>query len=264
MRKRSQLCKASMCLVATICMLSAAQGQQLTAEYILRTSGVKGGLVVHVGCGDGELTASLRANDSYMVHGLDKSARNVAEAREHIQSLGLYGDVSVSQYDGEHLPYIDNLVNLIVVEQPNEVSREETMRVLAPNGMAYIQHGDKWTIIIKQRPGEMDEWTHYMHDSTGNAVSNDTLVGPPANLQWVGSPRWTRHHEHMSSLNALVSGNGRLFYIVDEGSRASIQLPPKWHLIARDAFNGTILWKRSIPLWYTHLYPWSGSAARRT
>jgi len=117
------------------------------------------------------------------------------------------------------------------------------------NGVACIKRGDDWTKIVKQRPKEMDEWTHYMHDSTGNAVSNDTLVGPPANLQWVGSPRWTRHHEHMSSINALVSANGRLFYVMDEGSRASIQLPPKWHLIARDAFNGTILWKRSIPLW---------------
>ena len=255
MRKTSQLCKASMCLLATICILSAAEAQQSAVEQLLHISGVRGGLVVHVGCGNGKLTAALRANASYMVHGLDKSAKNVADAREHIQSLGLYGDVSVGQYDGKHLPYIDNLVNLIVAQQGDEVSPKEILRVLAPNGVACIKRGGNWTKIVKQRPTEMDEWTHYMHDSTGNAVSNDTLVGPPANLQWVGSPRWTRHHEHMSSLNALVSANGRLFYIMDEGSRASIQLPPKWHLVARDAFNGTILWKRSIPLWYTHLYP---------
>jgi outer membrane protein assembly factor BamB len=59
----------------------------------------------------------------------------------------------------------------------------------------------------------------------------------------------------MSSVSALVSSGGRIFYIFDEGSRAAIQLPPKWKLIARDAFNGTVLWKRDIPLWYTHLYP---------
>jgi outer membrane protein assembly factor BamB len=252
---RSRIPGTFICLLATLCIVPAARAQQAVAEQILRISGVKGGLVVHVGCGDGRLTAALRANDSYMVQGLDTSAQNVARAREHVRSLGLYGDVSVSQYDGKHLPYIDNLVNLVVAQQADEVSRKEIVRVLAPNGVACIERGDNWAKIVKQRPEQMDEWTHYMHDSTGNAVSNDTLVGPPANLQWVGSPRWTRHHEHMSSLNALVSANGRLFYIVDEGSRASIQLPPRWYLVARDAFNGTILWKRPIPLWYTHLYP---------
>ncbi|MHC4701263.1 MAG: class I SAM-dependent methyltransferase, partial [Planctomycetota bacterium] len=224
MRMRSRIPGTFICLLATLCIVPAARAQQAVAEQILRISGVKGGLVVHVGCGDGRLTAALRANDSYMVQGLDTSAQNVARAREHVRSLGLYGDVSVSQYDGKHLPYIDNLVNLVVAQQADEVSRKEIVRVLAPNGVACIERGDNWAKIVKQRPEQMDEWTHYMHDSTGNAVSNDTLVGPPANLQWVGSPRWTRHHEHMSSLNALVSANGRLFYIVDEGSRASIQL----------------------------------------
>ena len=42
---------------------------------------------------------------------------------------------------------------------------------------------------------------------------------------------------------------------MDEGSRAAIQLPPKWKLIARDAFSGVVLWKRDIANWYTHLYP---------
>jgi len=101
----------------------------------------------------------------------------------------------------------------------------------------------------------MDEWTHYMHDATGNAVAHDTIIGPPRRLQWVGSPRWSRHHDHMASLSALVSSNGRIFYIMDEGPRDAILLPAKWMLIARDAFNGTILWKRPIDEWNTHLWP---------
>ena len=59
----------------------------------------------------------------------------------------------------------------------------------------------------------------------------------------------------MASMSALVSTDGRMFYIMDEGSRISIQLPPKWKLIARDAFNGSVLWKRDIPEWQTHLWP---------
>ncbi len=56
-------------------------------------------------------------------------------------------------------------------------------------------------------------------------------------------------------MTSLVSAQGRLFYIFDEGPTASIQLPARWRLIARDAFNGTLLWKRNIDQWNTHQYP---------
>ncbi len=42
-----------------------------TAEAIFEATGVKGGFAIHVGSGDGKLTAGLRANDSYQVQGLD-------------------------------------------------------------------------------------------------------------------------------------------------------------------------------------------------
>ncbi|MEY3459815.1 MAG: Serine/threonine-protein kinase AfsK, partial [Planctomycetota bacterium] len=83
----------------------------------------------------------------------------------------------------------------------------------------------------------------------------DDVVGSPRHLQWVGSPRWSRHHDRMASMSALVSTAGRLFYIMDEGSRISIQLPSRWKLIARDAFNGVILWKRDIANWQNQLWP---------
>ena len=87
------------------------------------------------------------------------------------------------------------------------------------------------------------------------AVAHDDVVGPPRHLQWLGSPRWSRHHDRMASMSALVAAGGRLFSIRDEGSRVSIQLPPKWKVIARDAFNGTVLWKKPIPVWQNHLWP---------
>ena len=60
------------------------------AEKIIDASGVKGGLIVHIGCGDGEITAALRINDSFIVHGLDRDAENVQKAREHIRSMYLW------------------------------------------------------------------------------------------------------------------------------------------------------------------------------
>jgi len=240
------------------------------AKQILDAAGVAGGLVVHVGCGDpstgsgqaGELTAALRANDSYLVHGLDTDAANVAKAREHIRSLGLYGPVSADVFDGKHLPYIDNLVNLLVSEDLGKLPMAEVMRVLCPNGVAYVGKDGKAVKTVKPRPKEIDEWTHYMHDASNNAVSHDSVIGPPRRLQWVGSPKWARHHDHMASTSAVVSAGGRLFYIFDEGPTAAIQLTPKWSLIARDAFNGTILWRRRIDEWNPHLWPLKSGPAQ--
>jgi alpha-L-fucosidase 2 len=50
------------------------------------TKTVTGGLVIHVGCGDGRLTAALRAGDGYLVHGLATDPEDAAAARDHIFS----------------------------------------------------------------------------------------------------------------------------------------------------------------------------------
>ncbi|MEQ8786434.1 MAG: PQQ-binding-like beta-propeller repeat protein [Pirellulaceae bacterium] len=233
---------------------SAAEPQEL-ARQILDDTGVTGGFVVHLHCGDGKLTAALKDGDRYQVHGLDRDAGKVATARETIQAAEKYGECSVDRWQGEKLPYVDNMVNLLVSEQPTDVAEGEILRVLTPGGVAYVKQGDQWTKTVKPHPGNTDEWTHYLHDATGNAVAHDTVVGPPRHLQWLGSPRWSRHHDRMSSVTAWVAAKGRMFYIIDEGSRISIQLPADWKLVCRDAHNGVILWKRDIPTWHSHLWP---------
>ena len=253
-------CRAAVLATAIVCLVAAgpvlaADSPKAEATRILDATGVKGGLVVHVGCGDGRLTAALRASDSYLVHGLDTDAATVTAARVHIASLGVYGPVSADTFNGARLPYNDNLVNLLVAEDLGKVPAEEAMRVLAPNGVLYAKRGSEWTKTVKPRPQEIDEWTHYLHDATNNAVAHDSLVAPPRRYQWVGGERYSRQHDHMSSVSAVVTTGGRVFYIFDDAPRASIMTPPEWHLIARDAFNGTVLWQRDIGPWHEHLWP---------
>lgn len=249
--------KIRFCVCIALFMISTATAQQFDqqqkAEQILNAIDFNGGLVVHIGCGGGKLTAALRAGNNYLVHGLDEKSANVEKAREYIQSLGLYGSVSVERFDGQWLPYTDNLVNLVVSENLGDVSVDELMRVLAPGGVAYVKSGDKWTKKVKPRPAEIDEWTHFLYDASNNAVSKDSVVGPPRQLQWVAEPEWARSHDHLASVSALVSSGGRIFYIVDEGPTAAVVLQPQWFLIARDAFSGVLLWKRAISKWQWHL-----------
>lgn len=237
-------------IVLLLCPTTQARQQQ--AEGMLNAAGIRGGLIVHLGCGDGKLTAALRINDSYIVHGLDTDSANITKAREHISSLGLYGKVSISRLTSDRLPYIDNLVNLIITENSGGIATDEIMRVLAPGGVAYIRHNGQWDKTVKPRPRQIAEWTHYLYDAAGNAVAKDSLVGPPRHMQWTAEPLWSRNHHTLASISGVVSAKGRLFYIVDEGPASSMEVEPTWYLAARDAFNGILLWKRSISSWAWH------------
>ncbi len=246
---------AALTLVLLAGLVTRAEAADPSARDILDAAGVKGGFIVHVGCGDGKLTAALRANDSYIVNGLDADAANVAKARAHIQSLGVYGKVTAEQWAQKHLPYTDNLVNLVVSADLGKVPMTEVKRVLAPNGVAYIKVGGTWKKTVKPRPKEIDDWTHYLHDAQGTSVSNDLLAGHPRGLRWTGGPYWARSHEHTAGMNAMVSAAGRVFYVMDEGLTDSIQLPAENFLTARDAFSGVVLWKRPLRNWCNALYP---------
>ena len=236
---------------AAVWAVAGAGARAESAREILDTAGVRGGLVVHVGCSDGKLTATLRANDSYLVHGLDASANNVRQARVHIRSLGLYGRVSADTFDGRHLPYVDNLVNLVVAEDLDGVTMDEVLRVLAPRGVAIV-HGK---MTVKQVPLEIDDWSHHMYDASGIGAGNDAAVSQPRSMQWKAGPEYSRSHENMSSVSAVVSAGGRVFSIMDEGSKASIYLPSQWTVSARDAFSGVLLWKVPIEEWHAGLFP---------
>ena len=222
------------------------------ARQILDATGVEGGLIVHLGCGDGRLTEALSAGDGHLVCGLDADAGNVERLRQRIGLAGSGGKVSIVRSTGTRLPFVDNLVNLIVADEPTHVTPAEMMRVLAPGGVAYVKKDGRWTKSAKPWPEEIDQWTHYLHDAAGNAVADDSLVAPPRHVQWVGAPAWSRNHHTLASISSMVSATGRVFYIVDEGTAASMAVPSRWFLAARDAFSGVHLWKRPIETWAWH------------
>ncbi len=238
-------------LVLTILAIFGGGLYADSADDFIAGSGIKGGFVVHVGCGDGKLTAALRTSDAFIVHGLDTDRANVQKAREHILTGKYAGTVSVAEFDGKHLPYIDNMVNLIVCSQKYDILREEILRVLCPGGVALLKDEK----ITKSRPKSYDEWTHYLHDPYNNAVSKDSAIKPPIkHLQWKAGPMYSRHHDKSAThLPALVSARGRVFYIIDNGPRASVLWPANFQLIARDAFNGVVLWQKDIEQWIDHL-----------
>ncbi len=216
---------------------------------VLKSTGLKGGLVVHLGCGDGATTVQLFGGEGFRVQGLDGDAGKVAAARQRQLKAGNYGKIVFDRLLSKSLPYADNLVNLMVVEDVELVPEQEILRVLVPNGEAWFREGDKWRKVIKPRPEAMDDWQHFLRSPDNNPVSTDTLVGPPDQIQWMAPPKFARAHEQQASFSAAVSSGGRMFYILDDGPRVDIRLPSEWYLICRDAFNGIELWRRRMGDW---------------
>ncbi|MCC6881122.1 MAG: PQQ-binding-like beta-propeller repeat protein [Verrucomicrobiales bacterium] len=251
----------------TLLLLDAPMGrlfaQENEAATLLEQGTTSGGLVVHVGCGEGRLTGELaRARSALLVHGLDSDAVRVRLAREHFLTLEEAGRLSAELWKGGPLPYAERLVNLLLIDAGQEVPEEEAFRVLAPGGTILRRAGDQWKATRKPPPSPKGDWTHYQYNAANNPVGKDPDCGLPRRFQWSGKPLWSAAHESMASLNAMVSANGRVFYIIDEGPRASVQLPSDWELVARDACNGVVLWKRPLQQWLTRFWPWKSGPAQ--
>jgi len=237
-------------MLLTTTAVGALAGPADEAEQIASLAGFRGGLVIHVGCGDGRLTAALRLADNCVVQGLEADVRVVERARAAIRATGQYGPVSVIHWSGKQLPYVDNLASLVVCEDARAVSPDEIMRVLRPHGTAVVKRDGKWTATVKSPLEGTDQWEQHYHGADNNAVARDTVVGPPRRYQWLGEPEWQRSHLAMPSINSMVSTKGRLFTVEDLGSAEHPALPGKQALVARDAYNGIVLWRVMFTDWH--------------
>jgi len=243
-------CITLLCLLASVELTEAST---IPPQELLDQIEISGGLIVHVGCGQGNETSALYTGEPYIVQGLDLDHDDIEIARSTVDSQN--AAITFVQWQGAELPYRDNMVNLLIVSSNATVAIAEIDRVLTPGGTALVDINGQWTNRYKARPQTIGEWTHYLCGPENNPVAQDTVVGPPTQHQWLTGPKWSRSHETVASVNALVSANGKIFYVIDAGESASVQLPAKWMLIARDAFNGKLLWQRELPDWHPHLWP---------
>ncbi|MBL7077565.1 MAG: PQQ-binding-like beta-propeller repeat protein [Kiritimatiellae bacterium] len=181
------------------------------------------------------------------VRGLETDPATVNALRKRFLAKGVYGKLSVAEFDGKVLPCIDSLVNLVFIEK-GQVQKAEAMRVLAPGGTALIKRKTGWKTHIKPLPAGMGEWNQFLCNADNNGVAKDN-AGPPERLQWTAGSRYGRVKNFMPSVTSLVTANGRLFTVEDTATTETGQLRKKYVLLARDAFNGCELWRRPLNDW---------------
>ena len=256
-----------------------AADHNAVAKSMLAVLGDQAGLCVHLGVRDLGLTSGLAGGGKFLVHGLSRDRELVSQARQEIRSQGLAGVVSIEQDPLKRLPYSDNLVNLLVAEdlsgwldQDQDHLLDEVLRVLRPGGVAFVSKlatvekqlsgyankgavvdfgtkkcaGSVWLSFRKPRPEAMDEWTHRRYDATRNAVSRDR-VDVPTGVRWVAGPNWPTGNRK-ASVPGVVASKDRLVYVFDDLVETDEGPQHRNKLVARDAYNGMLLWKRSTSL----------------
>jgi outer membrane protein assembly factor BamB len=212
-----------------------------SAVKLIRDARMTGGLIAQVGSGGLELR---ELGDRCHVRLLLPDAAAATQAQAAIDAAGLAGRYTVAEWSGGALPFADRALNALVLARPGLVSDGEARRVLTPRGLLITPAG----VTTQPVPATIDDWTHYLYDASGNAVSKDKEVASPVSFRWGAAPRHLRSHNHGSSFTGLVTGGGRIFHFLDEGAFLFDQggLTERWSLVARDAFNGALLWK--LPL----------------
>ena len=238
-------CAASV-LVVWCALAAFTRGAPQDLAESIGTSGITGGLIAQVGVSEPLLLEGL--GERFHVRLLASDAKGVQMAGEKIAGTGLQGRFTVDTFSGGRLPFADEVLNALVILDPAGISDTERQRVLAPRGLLMERNGGAWTATAKPVPSEIDDWTHYLYDSSGNAVSRDKRVASPRSYRWYAPPKHLRSHNYSSSFLGLVSEGGRVFYILDEGTFLFDKggTTEKFSLIARDAFNGAFLWKRPL------------------
>jgi len=271
--------RAAGCLLMCAVILAgvtarAGEGPDALAVLTLEQSGVTQGLCLVVGAHEEKLVAALAAESGLYVQACTRDSKSVQAGRAALEAAGVADRASILWREVDHLPYADDLVNLLVVPRWGSelLTAAEVVRVLAPGGTAIVgadagavaklRAGLKkvgvekceelprkgWLKFVKPVNLGLGVWTHIKGGADQSYVSADRVVGPWKEIRWFGGPRWGSLY---ISYGALVTAAGRIYY------KESRQAPTgaQWHLVARDAYNGFELWRiNSGPTWLKTYY----------
>ena len=241
----------SLATLLTLAGMAPASGaRSSTAEQVIEKTGVSAGLAVVVGTTDGKLVAGLTNGGRMLVQGLALTDEAAEEARKHILAKRLYGLASVVRIEsGRTLPYFDRLVNLLVADLDalggRAPSMAEMMRVLGYEGVVWLKRDGKWSRTVKPTPQDVDSWTHYHYDASGNPVCKDLVVGPPNTFRWVDGPFGMNLIGGFRTSDGVAVQINPTYLLMKSRPRIPDELRGL-HLWARDVNSGVLLWRRQI------------------
>ena len=210
------------------------------AAAVLEKIGVRQGICVVLSEPPAPVAIDLARAGELLVYMQVSDAKRADAMRRIAAQHGLLGRrLFIRDGDGRHLHLADNLADAVVQEAaPDQASvpLAEILRVLRPGGRAVLGA----ETIVKPFPEGTDDWSHPYHGPDNNPQSADQLACAPYLTHFLAEPWYSP-----MPLVTVASG-GRLFKAFGHIAIKEREWPLLNTLVAQNAFNGTILWQRSL------------------
>ncbi|HOX04858.1 MAG TPA: PQQ-binding-like beta-propeller repeat protein [Planctomycetota bacterium] len=261
----------SMALVCVLCAtraLAANGGPDALAAAAAKAARCDQGLCVVLGDADGKLSTALAKGSRFYVQALSGEREGAEKIRRTLDEAGLAGRSSAVWRRTPHLPYLDDLLNLVVANgwgrpELKGLTLSEIARVLCPGGVAVVGadagldadallaeagklklvKAEKlalpgaWIRLTKQMNPDFGEWTGVGGGPGLTLVSPDkAFTAPYREIRWCQGPTW-------GAFGTAAYAGGRSFHL--ESTYISPTANQLW-LAARDAHNGCDLWREKI------------------
>ncbi len=223
-----------------------------SADEILKEYGRKKGLCVVLGAGsngNGDLCYQLAAKSDMIIHGIATTLQTKHKARGFAEKNNLIGQIQIEQIELNPLPYVDNLINLLIIEDISileKIDKKEIQRVVAPYGLIFKKEKGKWEFNSKKRLKSYGTWLHPSGDYGWNRTTTDEHIvsnpgvhwqdGLPINFNgWAACRGYVVNEQYCFSLGSTEFEN--LNFILPKKTKKDE------YLVARDAYSGLPLWK---------------------
>jgi outer membrane protein assembly factor BamB len=256
--------------------VEAASTAKIVDDLIDRSEIWKG-VVTVLGAENQDLALDLARSGDYFVHLLDPDGAKAVSAQAAVDVEGLYGKQIVAEKSPfDILPYADNTIDIYLNAHATPdilktLSTTEIVRTLRPEGLAFIGSVDLnsevteeslknwlaerqiqnaevfknnygvWAQIEKPPLEGVDEWSHWEKTPGNNPVSNDQVIKAPYMTHFLAEPYYTA----MPAITTIAGG--RTFLAMGHIAHHEREEPWLNTLIARNGYNGTILWQRKLP-----------------
>lgn len=235
------------------------------------------GLCLYLGVQEGQTLSEIAAETRLQVQGVVENRELAERLRQSIPAFKEAERLSVVWRRTQHLPYLDNLADLIVADgwgggDLKSLQLSDLIRVLCPFGVAIVgcdsglegtallaeaqkikginaallDRKGAWIKIVKPFDPRMGEWCGSAPQ--GNSlVSNDQVVSPSKEVRWINYPMygaaWDSYGGSGSYGRESLAG-GRCFHTEVDYIKPGVS---QYYAIARNGFNGVQLWKVPIP-----------------
>ncbi|MFK5924836.1 MAG: PQQ-binding-like beta-propeller repeat protein [Verrucomicrobiota bacterium] len=223
--------------------------------------------------GDGQLKPwmiDLAKTGDVVIHYIAPDEAAVQVIAKAADEAGVGGKLLVEAIGIKPFPYRENLLNGLVMERSGDFNRDAALKAVAPGGKLCALTDGKWKITTRKRPQGMDIWTHNYRNAGGNSgASTDELVKFPLGLKWNDdlpfNLKTNQENSHAwTNTRAIAVVDGRIYYVTNcarenlkrtANEMAASKETQDMYLIARDAWNGTQLWRKKLgPIFYGGLF----------